>query len=1233
MPGRGPDRGGLGRRSAGRRPGRSSSRAVAFGLPGRGRSKLLVLMLLLQLPLHVPGAIAPERARAQAASIQHYRLAEDWTGRSWQLTAGRYAQAADIASTDDGWSYILDRSQQALHLLAPDGQASAVLPLSAWLPDATWEARRIDGGRGGLWLLASDGRRSLVLRASLRAGQVLGWSRILETEPRYNDIAVHPDGRILLSRSLPRLPVTATPRDRGPGPKGGVDLFTAEGRFLAELDDRPLYYAIGVDVGPDARVRVVNRVPSPDSGGVPGPAPSPEPAGGRAGQTLRGTTIGQAAPSPQPGIVTYAPSLAWEDTWFFNAPEDVAAGSAGVFVSRQVEVFALGDDAPIWSGPTGQVIWPYDGGAPLHLESPARGAPLLASLAHCYTQGRLRFDAIVPGSQPQLSGALDAPRLAGPAFPLRIAAGGAPVLLQGRFASQIGSDGRPETLLLDPAPEPQSVQRWSSRGSLDSQFGLCGGLAVPWQVDVSSPWWGRDLALDRDSGIVYSLDGLALRARPDDGLPAWTAWPPLDDPDAVPPEQVAVDALGGRVAVLDAARQELRFFDQAGEALGRWPLAAGDAPPLLAVDLALGRDRVYVADAASASLRAYDLAGRPLPGWSAVPSPLPDTPAAIATGPDGTLFVLGRGGWAWRLSPEGQMVAFWRLPGEWGRDIAVGDDGRVYVAYARRERISDPRERAVERVAAAGIWVFEAETVRSSPAPEPGGCAFLRDKRAAPESLLLGGRIALRLEIGGACPGAHAASDLILLVDRSRSMSWDSALDRAREGASALLAELDALAARLGLVSFDDAGALILPLGSPRAEILTALARLQPGGDSRLGAGLDLARRQLETSDPAVRRRLVVLSDGEYTDSLAAPLEGLAAAGVDLTVLIYPVSSFDPSMARNLERLIGRPGSVHVAPSPTEIAEIARTLTGYRAERLLFETLTLTDEVPTNMRYLPGSAQPPAAWDPVGRRLTWRFDAVAAASGLSLTYQLEPLESGVWPTNVFAATEHRDGLGRSGRLDFPVPRVRVLERADLAWRVFLPASALGTCQRSAAPVDLVLAIDGSSSMAEASASGGSKLEAASAAAAALIGELSPGRDRVAILGFDAEARLVAPLSGDLAAAGEALAGLTTRPGTRIDRALLAAVEILAEQPRAGATRALVLLSDGRQSEARPELDQARQALETLGVRRFTVALGADADLELLAGIASAVEDAYVAPTAETLLAIYRALAGRLACGP
>mgnify|MGYP001041986920 CR=1 FL=1 len=45
--------------------------------------------------------------------------------------------------------------------------------------------------------------------------------------------------------------------------------------------------------------------------------------------------------------------------------------------------------------------------------------------------------------------------------------------------------------------------------------------------------------------------------------------------------------------------------------------------------------------------------------------------------------------------------------------------------------------------------------------------------------------------------------------------------------------------------------------------------------------------------------------------------------------------------------------------------------------------------------------------------------------GITLTYRLEPLEEGVWPTNIRAAGRFWDTEDRIGTYEFPVPTVRV----------------------------------------------------------------------------------------------------------------------------------------------------------------------------------------------------------------
>lgn len=1217
---------------------------------------------------------APLSAQTLDDSSPHrYRLAEDWSDAVWKLQPGHYAHAADLDSSPNGWITVLDRQQQALHRVNALGEARAAHALGALFGPEGWEARRVDGGADNrIYVLALREDESRVLALDFSAGEAVPprASLVLEAAVRYNDLAVEASGDLYLSRSIPRLASTTPPRERVPTSKGGVDRYAADGSFLEELDPDPLYIPVGLDVGPDGRIYVLNRVPSPDSGQGPGPVPTPEPSRIElaAAPDARFGFRPPAAPDsprddpPDPvyGVVVFAPDRSWERSLPFNAAEDVAAGPAGVFIARQVEIFRLGEPAPLYSGPNGQVIWPYSGGAVLHLTVPQHGPALVASLAHCYTQGILSFaeTASPPGlgtaPAPRFSGAIDRPPLEGPAYPLRIAVGSEAFVLQGRFDRRLDDFGAPAYFSGEDAIGPQSVQRWSSEGRLMGQAGLCGGLVLPWLVDVAEPWWTRDLAALGEA--FYSLDAGTLQARPDPNFPAWSWWPPFEALDAPPlspsnpapdtaPDParlVAVDARDDRIALLDAGRGELFLLDPGGATLARWSISSSQATAPetatpaaasseraspLPVDLAIGSDRLFIADAAGRRIlpRAFD--GSQLPDW-----PLHDVPKAVATGPDGSLFALGHGGWVWRYDPAGRLLAYWRLPETAeGQDLSVLPDGSVLVPYSSMRRLNAGFERPRRELLDAGIWRFVPAPDLPLPAIAPAACAALPDKSAAPASLLLGGEVSVALTVDGHCPGQQVPFELALVIDTSRSMGWESALERAKAAAQAILTGLDPATARVSLIRFDSQGAQLLPLGKDFAAISRAIDRLEPDGDTRMAPGLDLALESFTPGNAAMPRSVIVLTDIEYKDGISSSVRAIVDAGIGLDFLVYPVSSFDASMALNLERLIGRPGSVHVAPEPASLAALIADRSGYQPQTGLFESILVTDILPANMRYVLGSAQPQADWDPLARSLSWRLPTVLAAEGLRLTFRVEPLEVGYWPTNVEAHADYRDALGHDDHLRFPLPRVHVVDPSMLAHRIYLPLTAARDCLRSAQPLDLLLLVDSSLSMAESGGAGRSKLEAAAAAAAGLVRQLTPGRDRVAVIGFDDEARPAIGFAEPGDAVLAALAGLQPRPGTRIDRGLEAAAAAFATEGRLRARPALILLSDGRHAGEIAPLLAAAADLEGRGVRRLTIALGESADLALLEMLATSERDAYRSASAEDLAAIYAELAGKVAC--
>jgi len=1183
-------------------------------------------------------AAAPVAAQGGGEGAWAYRLTDTWSAAPWRLRAGHYAHAADVGAAPDGTLFVLDRQQQAVHVLGPDGAPRSVFRLPPAGDGRAWTAERLDAAPDGtLYVLAEspggDFRfTSAVERFASDGTRLARFTAGMD----YNDIAVGRDDRLYLTRSHPEVPVTPPPRERPPPAKGGVDVFDSRGTRLETLDGRPLFYPTGVDVDlGDGAVYVINRIPSNSTGEPPVPGPTALPSGRRADQAQQQPP---APAAPIPGIVIYGADHAYRRASPFLSAEDVAAGPAGVFVARNVEVFALDDREPLYAGPTGQVRVPFGGSGVFHLAATADGR-LAAAMSHCYFQGLLVFaDPSARPATPSLAGALDLPALAGPVYPLRLSASDEVALLQGRF-TVFDDESPPVNRAWRFADQPQSVQRWSADGQLRSQLGVCSGVATLWFSDVASAWWARDVALD--GGAAYTVDPSFVHYRPDDGFPGWSYWPGrLADPDQSPDEAPqnflsAVSADGGRAAVLDVGAAQVLVLGRDGALETRWPVAAAGSGDALPADLALGEDRVYLADRGRGRVLVRGLDGPELGSW-----PLHDGPVGIDVGPTGDVFVLGRGGWALRYGPSGDLKAHWPMPdpGAAALDIAVGDDGRVFVAWLKSALSPASIEYPMYDLRAAGVWVFTPEPAATPavPPPPPGGCLAAPDKTAAPGVIPLGETVEVRLTVRGRCPPVRSPAQVAIVFDTSRSMNTDAAADRAKAGVLALFERLDPGAVEVALVTFADGATLDRPLSRSLGALASRVAALPMWGDTRMAPGIDAARLELTgpRRDPGARPVIAVVTDGEYKDrgnAAQVAVEAARAAGIDLVFLVYPSRAYTLLEASFLGRLIGDPAAVHLDPGPPAIDAIAARVTDERPEAGLFDTVTVRDAVPANMRYVEGSSVPPATFDPAARVLAWTLGRVEAAAGLSLRYRLEPLETGLWPTNVEASADYRDVRGVAGHLVFPVPRVKVWDRSTLTHRAYLPFGPQRACFRTGAPLDVVLALDTSLSMAEPAAAGGTKLDAARAAALAFVDLLHLARDRVAVVGFNAGATRAVGLTGDKSAVARALSGLATAAGTRIDRGLAEARVEIGARGRADAVGVVVLLTDGLQAGPADPVRAEAAALKSAGARVYAIGLGGEIDRDLLRSVATTPDGYFESPAAEDLARIYGDVSARVAC--
>ncbi len=1242
------------------------------------RARSLAWLGALVFALSIGGAtvapIAAAPAEQAADPAYRYEHVDTWENEPWALTAGRFGRVADISSTPDGMVWILDDRHEAIHQMDPaDGR-----PLAVWgLPDEPleptdidltvlrWTPMRIDAGFDGniyclyegLYIDTETSRalyRHRVDRLS-PTGELLHsftWEPEKFDEPRSGtdyDIAQRADGRIYIARSAVNAFIQFTGCEPAPGVAeivdAGVDVFSADGEYQESIH----FYVhgsvpYGLDVSEDGVLYVINRVPAVLYNPYCGPQPtdqpsSPVPTPGPAGElSTRSNRLDQDEPEQWPnGVVIFEPDHSFRELVPFYNAEDIAVGPAGVFVSRNIDIYDLYDpDDPMYAGPPGRVYAGYFGNTVFTVDVAVQGW-VHAGMTHCAFQGALTFEHPERRQDVPRFGGLgtDAPELEGPAYPDRLAAGEELAVLLGRY-NTLGARPNQRYQGTSQIVLPQAVQLWNLHGRVlagdsplqPSQIGLCAG---------GRSWYHRDVAYD--AGTVYTIDFGQLKKRPDFGLPEWNAFPGLlENPDA-PSILTAVSADEGAAAVFDEGTGKVYMVGSEGQTLASWTVGGdGNAIP---VDIAMYQDRVYLADRGGNRVLVRDRQGQDLGEW-----PIHDGPESIEVGPTGDVFVLGRGRWGYRYSPAGRLLASWPMPDRdiWSLDLSVDDDGKVYVGFLEHEELPESTQPSYVTnqfdILRSGIWIFEERVYEGAPPPQPDpqACTPLPDKYADPARIWLGETVDVTLTTEGRCPGTTQPAEVAIVFDTSRSMSFDDGLDRAKSATASLISELDPETSRVALVTFDDGATLAQPLTDQIAAVGRRIAGLQALGDTRSTAGIAVGHRELmENGRDGVRKILLLVTDGALKDSPQADADAARLDGVEIYVLVTPTREYQQQHVQLLQMLTGDASRIFTEPDPTEVIELANDFTGFTPNPGLFETITVVDEIPANMRYVSGSAEPAAAFDPDANTLTWTFADVASAKGMRMDYTLRPLEVGYWPTNVQAIGDYVDAVGQGGQLIYPIPYVEVIAPESKPGLVYLPFLAKQKCFPVERPLDIVLVLDTSSSMREPADLGdGTKLDAAKRAASLFTEQLTLGarRDQVAITWFNSQSGIATGLSDDPGRVLAAIDGLTSEIGTRIDLGLASANQVLDGSTRADAKPVIILLTDGiHNSSPNGDADVRDRAaeLKARGALIYTIGLGATIQESLLREVASTPEGYFASPSSEDLAAIYAQISEQIPC--
>lgn len=153
---------------------------------------------------------------------------------------------------------------------------------------------------------------------------------------------------------------------------------------------------------------------------------------------------------------------------------------------------------------------------------------------------------------------------------------------------------------------------------------------------------------------------------------------------------------------------------------------------------------------------------------------------------------------------------------------------------------------------------------------------------------------------------AAIPNDVMLVLDRSGSMQGQDLID-AKAGATLFVDQLTA-SDKVGLVSFSGGATLDEPLTGVFADVKAEINSLSAGGQTNIGAAINLAQTQFPNGRPDAGDIMILLSDGLPQNQSAAYTAANAAkaAGTRLITIAYDA----PSGAQTLlEELASDPDS------------------------------------------------------------------------------------------------------------------------------------------------------------------------------------------------------------------------------------------------------------------------------------------------------------------------------------
>ncbi|MUG88559.1 VWA domain-containing protein [Paenibacillus timonensis] len=272
-----------------------------------------------------------------------------------------------------------------------------------------------------------------------------------------------------------------------------------------------------------------------------------------------------------------------------------------------------------------------------------------------------------------------------------------------------------------------------------------------------------------------------------------------------------------------------------------------------------------------------------------------------------------------------------------------------------------------------------------------------------PTSIVTGGDAEVTLNIQGTPPvNVVKPNDVILIIDKSGSMTTENKMASAREAAKGFIDLMNLNVHRVGIVDFSsETNVGLFPLGTDAAAAKDYISKINANGGTGTGAAIDKAMVELQNVRDEAQPVIVILTDGDATEPSNNPYQYAlqkANEAKEQGIVFYTIallnSTDDPETSKPnllLKEMATTSSHHHFVLGSQGLSDIYAAIVKEIGVASAYD-LTVTDTVAPQFEIVPGSYENNIPKPDVnGNTLTWSFKELKDKN-LIFTYKIRPVD-------------------------------------------------------------------------------------------------------------------------------------------------------------------------------------------------------------------------------------------------